>query len=942
MIASMPELLEGVGRLDGHVVKLQVDTSVKPVASPPRRVPYHLKSRVGEVVEGMLTAGIIEQHPAGEPAPWTSNLVIVPKDDGGIRVTLDAKNVNKALLSSNFPIPRQEDIKASLSGSKVFSKLDLKSAFWQLEIQPEARHLTVFHSGGRLYRYKRLVMGLKPSQGELNAALQPLFCDLPEVHVIHDDIIIATPVEASHLSVLIKVLSILRKKGLTLNPDKCQFGANEIKFWGLMVSAEGVRPDPEKVAALDHLTTPRNKEELVSFLCMMQSNSDFIKGFSRKANILRELTKKDVPFHWEKQHDDCFKELLNAFREDVLMRYFDCNLNTFVFVDGHRTGLGAILAQGNTMYDAKPVAVASRCTSPAEFKYPQLDVEAASVDFGLRRFREYLVGSPTLVKVVTDHKPLLPVFNGKRTGSIRTQRIKLNHQNVPYIMGYQKGSLNRSDIMSRQARPLSSISLDQQKEAHELNNLLYMLHATPIVDHITLGEIARETDSDPVLARVRQLLNQGARSASKNDNAKVQKFNPVLSQMTVTGNGILLKDDRIVLPEALQRTAIQLAHKGSHPGRSGIERRLRFHFFFHDMFAKVQEFVLSCSDCASFVEKKTKEPIQPHKVPETAWEAVSVDLFGPMPSSRHVVVVQDIGSRYPAAKLVSSTKSSEVIPALDEVYTEYGYPELQISDNGPPFNSTCMKEYAEAHGIDTQFSAPYCPSQNPSETFMKTIGKSMKVSKHDRASEEKAIRDTLKTYRQTPHPATGIPPANFIFRDGVKTEFPRKPSSSQVVSQAREKDAILKKTRQDAFNSSKYVRHDQVERGDVVLVKDAARRSKFSPVYLPDPFVVVEVAEGAKHVVLQCLRNQRRLVRHLNDVKIRFGHNSLPGHPQSDASREVIGEEMVPCGEVGDDDFDDGIQVANELPPTDSVTEIRRSNRERRAPAHYSPEEWVV
>ena len=78
----------------------------------------------------MLSEGIIEEHPTGEEAPWVSNLVVVPKDDGGIRVTLGAQNVNKALLSSNCPIPRQEDIKAKLGGSTVFSKLDLKSAFW--------------------------------------------------------------------------------------------------------------------------------------------------------------------------------------------------------------------------------------------------------------------------------------------------------------------------------------------------------------------------------------------------------------------------------------------------------------------------------------------------------------------------------------------------------------------------------------------------------------------------------------------------------------------------------------------------------------------------------------------------------------------------------------------------------------------------------------------
>ena len=129
-------------------------------------------------------------------------MMIAPKDDGDIRITLDAKNVNKAILASNFPIPRQEDIKVKLSGSKCFSKLDLKSAFWQLGIAEESRFLTTFHAGGKLYRYKRLVMGLKPAQGELNAALQPLFAALHQVHIIHDDLIIATLTRQRHAGVV--------------------------------------------------------------------------------------------------------------------------------------------------------------------------------------------------------------------------------------------------------------------------------------------------------------------------------------------------------------------------------------------------------------------------------------------------------------------------------------------------------------------------------------------------------------------------------------------------------------------------------------------------------------------------------------------------------------------------------------------------------------------
>ena len=128
IIVSKASVFKGIGKLKHHTVRLPYDTSIKPVAEPPRRIPYHLKSRVEETITDMISQNVIEELPTGQQTPWISNIVIAPKDDGNIRVTLDAKNLNKALLSSNYPIPRPEDIKAQLSGKKVFSKIDLKPA----------------------------------------------------------------------------------------------------------------------------------------------------------------------------------------------------------------------------------------------------------------------------------------------------------------------------------------------------------------------------------------------------------------------------------------------------------------------------------------------------------------------------------------------------------------------------------------------------------------------------------------------------------------------------------------------------------------------------------------------------------------------------------------------------------------------------------------------
>ena len=600
VVAQYPDLFTGTGLIKNYQVKLHVNPAITPKISPQRPTPYHLRDIINEKVEQLIKDDIFEVVPKNTRTPWISNMVIVPKPDGDYRITLDAKEVNKALLCSHLPIPHVDDIKAKLSGAVLFSTLDLKSAFWQLELEPESRNLTTFYHNDILLRYKRLSMGLTPAQGELNAAVIPIFAHIPRAHVIHDNLIIATMPSDSHSSVVDQVLSLAPQNGITFNPTKCEFGKTEVDFWGMIFSADGVKPDPKKVEVLDHLTPPHNKEDLISFLCMMQSNSDFIPEFSAKASKLRELTKKNVRFTWTDEHETCFYDLLNSFKSDALLQYFDVRKKTFIIVDGHKTGVGATLAQGDSVEVARPVAVASRTTNSAEKRYPQIDLEALSVDFALRRFRKYLVGSPNMITVVTDHKPLVPILSGKRSGSIRTQSIKVSHQDIPYEVVYQKGRSNQSDYLSRRAMNIELMPATQQAEADEQSNLLYMLHSTPIMDRIGLSTIATETDKDKTLVEIRNFINKNQYWVPKSSSDEVQKFRGIMSEITVTGNGILLKGSRIVLPKSLHDTALELAHRGAHPGRSGLARRLRYHFFFHGMSSLIENFA-SNANTATFL-----------------------------------------------------------------------------------------------------------------------------------------------------------------------------------------------------------------------------------------------------------------------------------------------------------------------------------------------------
>ena len=867
ILAKRPEIYSNqLGKHNSYQVKLHTIPDIKPIISPIRPTPYHLTERIDKMLQTMINNDVIEEHPIGEPTPWISNAHLVPKKDGSLRMTLDAKNLNKSIISTNLPIPRPEDIKAKLAGSSIFSKVDFTSAYWQLELHPDSRNLTTFSLNNKLYRYKRLVMGVKPAQGELNAALLPLFRHIEDAHLIHDDLIIASKSFSSHLQALDEVHAAVQNAGLTLNREKCEYGMDEVRFWGMLINKYGIQPDPEKVEALDGLSHPKNKEELRSFLCMMQSVSDFIPEFSRKASVLRELLREKTHYRWEDSHQRCFEDLLSEFKKDVLLRFFDKSKPIFIFTDAHISGLGAILAQGNDIESAKPVAIASRSTTPSEKKYPQIDLEGLAVDYGLHRFRNYIIGAPHEITVVTDHLPLCAVFNGNRSGSIRTERYKQRNQDIRFSVAYRKGKINQTDFLSRRSVPLENCTKEDLERADDINNLLYTLHTTPIMDKISLAAIAEETAKDEILKQLREIITKGHSWIPQKSDAKLKRFQPILSEITSTGNGILLKNDRIILPQSLQLLAIQLAHQGSHPGTSAMERRLRYHFYFHNMNSLVEKFVFDCPECNLFSDKKVKEPQKSHNVPTKCWEKVSVDLFGPMPSKNHVIVVQDIGSRFPAAKLVSSTAASKVIPALTNIYNQYGNPQTQLSDNGPPFNSSAMEKFTQDRSINMQKIPPGHPSANPVETFMKSVGKTMKIANYTGCDEQSALNKLLENYRDTPHPATGVPPAAMLYRDGLTSVFPRKSINDRDIATARERDSQLKLHRESHVNSSKYKKSGNVSVGDSVLVRNYNKTSKFDTVFSPDPFVVIGVADEGRKLLIEKY-DGTTLTRHPDDLK---------------------------------------------------------------------------
>ena len=196
-------------------------------------------------------------------------------------------------------------------------------------------------------------------------------------------------------------------------------------------------------------------------------------------------------------------------------------------------------------------------------------------------------------------------------------------------------------------------------------------------------------------------------------------------------NGTLFKQDKIILPASLIDKTLSLAHSGAHPGQNGLIRRLRTYFYIKRLYKIVEEFVNNCKFGQLFTQNTTKHPVECNRILEICWDKTSVDLFGPLPSKNHLVVIQDLASRYPVAK--------SVIPVLEDTYNTFGNPERQQSDNG----------LTSKRDIKQDKLPPGHPSANNAETVMKPSGKAMKIGHLQNKNEAESLNSFLTNCRGT-------------------------------------------------------------------------------------------------------------------------------------------------------------------------------------------------
>ena len=430
---------------------------------------------------------------------------------------------------------------------------------------------------------------------------------------------------------------------MTLKKDKCQFYMPRIEFFGMVFSADGMSPDPAKVEAIKQAEAPTSVSDVRSLLGMTNYVSRFIRDYADIVAPLRDLTHKGIEFKWEDVHQAALDRLKRSLTSDEVMAYFDPSKKSVLLVDASPVGLGAVLTQGG-----KVISYASKALSSVERRYSQIEREALAIAWGCHHFRMYLLGSH--FKVVTDHKPLLSIFNSPTSqASARIENWRLKLQSFNFEVLYSRGDLNPADYISRHLQSDTKCDLIAESAEQYVNFL--MSQATPKA--LSREEIIEATRKDATLQEVMRLISTGQwdnlKAVEGVDPSTLKIFANVRSELTSVDGNLVLRGSRIVIPDALQKPVVELAHEG-HQGLVKTRTLLRSKVWFPRMDNLVDSLVKRCVTCQIATTKISREPLRMTPLPQGPWEQVNIDFCEV--AGQYVLVVIDDYSRFPEIEIV--------------------------------------------------------------------------------------------------------------------------------------------------------------------------------------------------------------------------------------------------------------------------------------------------
>ena len=311
-------------------------------------MPYALRTELEEELERLLSAGCIEPS----TSPYSSRLVLVRKKDGGLRVCVDYRAINKITVPDQYPMPRIDELIDTFGRCKgrYFSSLDLMKGYHQVKMADRSKEKTAFTCHQGLFQYRRMPFGLTNAPATFQRLMTTLFAgkEWNFVFIYLDDLLIVSKSITEHMEHLKRVLIRLGEANLKLKPEKCRFLQQKIEYLGHTLTADGVCPNDGKIRAMKEFPRPRTVKEVKSFLGLVNYYRRHLQNLATVARPLTALTRKGKfpnQFEWTSECEEAFTKVKEMLVTAPMLCHPDLSKPFFLSTDACERGFGAVLEQ---------------------------------------------------------------------------------------------------------------------------------------------------------------------------------------------------------------------------------------------------------------------------------------------------------------------------------------------------------------------------------------------------------------------------------------------------------------------------------------------------------------------------------------------------------------------------------------------------------------------
>lgn len=949
------------------LVKHTIDTGqAVPIKQAPRRLPLAKQEWARQELVSMQEQGIIEPG----FGPWAAPVVLVDKKDGSQRFCVDFRRLNEVTKKDSYPLPRIDAILDALGGSSWFSTLDLKSGYWQIEMDAADREKTAFSMDGGLWQFKVMPFGLCNAPATFERLMEMVMSGMPKqaLLVYLDDLIVHADGFDQELSNLRDTFTRLRNAGLKLSPKKCHLFKRETSFLGHIVSAKGLATDPEKATAVVNWPQPRNTTDVRSFLGLCAYYRRFVKDFAIVARPLYELTGKNRKFLWSIECGEAFNKLKLLLTNPPILRFPNLHKEFVLDTDASQTGIGAVLSQvdGEEEY---VLAYFSRLLSKAERRYCTTRRELLAIVKSLTHFHPYLYGHKFTLR--TDHASLRWLVNFRDPeGQLARwlQRLQQYDFKVIHRPGSKHGN---ADGLSR--RPCEE---DMCRYCCRQESLSEKEAVTATVNFVSLQGVdlaaSQRTDSD--LAEIINLKQSGSNRPSW---SQVSTKSPVFKCYWSEWETLELANDVLhrrwhtdtpnkshllpVIPKDLQGELLRYVHdnpSGGHFGRKKTLSKVKDKYYWINRRRTVNDWCRNCTVCATRKGPKKKQhgPAQLYVV-GAPMERIAVDILGPLPvtdlGNKYMLVAMDYFTKWPEVYAIPDQEATTIARVLVEgMFSRFGAPLELHSDQGRNFESAVFAEVCRLFGVNKTRTTPgYPQSDGMVERFNRTLLNMLaSVSSDHQRDWDIYLPFVLLAYRTAENEATGVSPSYAMLgrevRGPVDLLLPRPQQEDAVAitgygKQLRgileEVHSTVRENLQASSNDMKnrYDRRADVngfQPGDAVWLYNPRVKRNLSP-KLSRPWEgPYKVIERLTDVVYRIQRGPRTKSRVVNRFRLWRVSGDLPVDWWETGDKRVTN---VPDSTPVVDDNADNDQEEDEKYDEAPTVYISRSGRTVRKPCRY-------